>query len=132
MVVSSSWDECSFRKQPPDQASQRPRHDGPSKPLQALTKIVWVRNEIKERPFWYHVAFVFLGSSQDYQLRVCSTVDHKSNNIENDSDDESRIKRVPVTVESRANELCVDVVVEDIGNGGREWNPQGHLGLAVL
>ena len=48
MVVSSSGDEGSLGEQPPDQAGQRPGHDGPAKPLQALSEVIGAGDEVEK------------------------------------------------------------------------------------
>ena len=58
VVLPRSRDECGLGDQPQDQPGERPCHDGPSKPLQTLSEIVWTRNEDVERTFWQLVLWI--------------------------------------------------------------------------
>ena len=132
MVMSSSGDECGLGEQPPHQASQRPGHDGPPKPLQTLSEVIGTGDEVEQRPLWNDVLLIFAPATKAHELEVCGPIDHEPDDEENQSDNESRIVVVASAVFSGPDKLGIDVVVQDIGKSRREGNPKRHFRVAVL
>ena len=115
MVVSSSGDEGGLGEQPPDQAGQRPGHDGPAKPLQALSEVIGAGDEVEKGTLGNDVILTFAPATKAHELEIRGPIDYESDDEENQPDDESRVVVVASAVFCRPDKLGVDVVVQDIG-----------------
>ena len=68
---------------------------------------------------------------QAHQLVVRNSIDDKANDEENKTDNEPRVVEVALAVLRRADELCIDVRVEQASEKRRERNPESEFVVAV-
>ena len=131
MVCIRPRDERCSCEEEPHQAGQRPGGDGPPRPLQHLPEVVGIGHEAEERAPGEVVLRVLTALPHAHQLRVSRPVQDESDHEQHESDDEAGIVVVVAAVVHGADELRVDVVVNNVCNEGGYGHPDGDPGTAV-